>query len=681
MIEANKQAYVARLPVRRRDMPAFIAGLFAQGRYSGQHLQEETGTATATRLRHDPAYAGGSNEHRLLLKWRELDERHTMLAWRAEVIKGRFAGENAAHEANEVARILPSVVEQWMSAASARHILRDPVLGPGGRLEEPFEGILRDYSHCAGLNEVSELRRGVLPLGRYLDLPRLTSGEPTPPSLGPMLNLDLNAAYKGALVCAPPEAGKTEVILRWAVAAIEAGMSVLVIDVKGNMHRKLTARLVRRPKRLYRFSTNYREADSDRMNFLAGLDGKTAEGADAFGRLAAAILPREGFEKGEQSIYHANRLAWLTAVIGLVKLHEEYFRYASRINPDKWREHDMADVFDVLSNENKLYDIILDIARQEHARRITGDKPVEPGLQYWCDKLALLIGQAQFSERWSRLREDQPGLGLPERSPVAGGRPPNETYQNYTQNLRTALEMFDSRRRIYARISGDVEGPGRRFELEDLGQKKQVVIILEVPGRVGGEVDTLLSVAIARLEGFVSERFDEAAEKGQLQPLLLLLDETRRIRAFNPERYISFEREAQAGAVVVYQHLDQVVEEIGDERKIDNFLGVIGTQIYLGGLSGNTYKYFKNQFPNTPRQIYQVDVTPGPGGVVRNRRTTQEQVPLLEDIAVSQLPGGRFAALVYVRRAAADKPFLVDMNNRHFGSTTRLAPTTVPISV
>jgi hypothetical protein len=644
-------------------MPAFINSLFAQCRYAGLHMQEDTGTAVATRQKHDPAYAGGSNEYRLFLQWRELDDRQSMLAWRAEIIKGRFAGHNEAHEAREIARRLPDVVEQWFSASSARAIRADPVLGPGARLEHPFQGILRDYSRCATLQEVSQFKNGVLPLGKYIKLQPLTWGWPVRAELGPMLSLDLAAIYKGALICAPPGAGKTELILRWAVTAIDEGMSVLIVDVKGNMYKKLAEKLARRPKLFYRFSTNYSKADSDRMNFLAGLDGKTEEGRDAFARLAAAVLPREGFETGEQSTYYNNRLVWLTAVIGLVKLHEEYFEQASRLDSAKTREHDMSDVYEVLSDESRLCDLVFDIARREHDQRARGKNCAQPGLQYWFNKIALLVGQLQLREQWSQFRQLHASLGLPERPPVSGGRPPNETYQNYTQNLRTALEMFDPKRRIYARISGDLEGAGRRFQLEDLGRPEQVVVVLEVPGGPGGEVDTLLSMAIARLEGFVSERFEKAAE-GPLLALLLLLDETRRIRAFNPEHYISFEREAQAGAVVVYQHLDQLAKELGGEREIDTLLGVIGTQIYLGGLYGNNYKYFRNQFPEIPRQIQQIDVNPGPGAVVRNRRTVQERVAYLEDIAVSTLPGGRYAALVYVRGEA--DPFLVDMNNGHF---------------
>ena len=52
--------------------------------------------------------------------------------------------------------------------------------------------------------------------------------------------------FKGTLICAPPGAGKTELTLRWAVAAIRNGYSILIVDVKGGvLNRKLTERLAK----------------------------------------------------------------------------------------------------------------------------------------------------------------------------------------------------------------------------------------------------------------------------------------------------------------------------------------------------------------------------------------------------------------------------------------------------
>jgi hypothetical protein len=267
---------------------------------------------------------------------------------------------------------------------------------------------------------------------------------------------------------------------------------------------------------------------------------------------------------------------------------------------------------------------------------------------------------------WRQARAKYPEL--PEEPPISGGRRAMDTYEGLTQNLRTALALFDPKRGIYSRISGDTEGTGRRFSFEDLAQPKQVVIILEVPAKGGLNSDTLLSMAIARLEGFLDERFAEAADRGRLQPVLLLLDETRRMRGFDPERFISFEREAQAGLVVVYQNLTQIGEGSEGKHEVDKLLGVVGTQIYLRELRGKNYEYFKAQFPEVTRQTYYVDSTPAPGGVVHNRRVQQEKVPFLENIALAELPGGPYSALVYLRGHPADKPFLVDMENKHFAA-------------
>ena len=106
-------------------------------------------------------------------------------------------------------------------------------------------------------------------------------------------------------------------------------------------------------------------------------------------------------------------------------------------------------------------------------------------------------------------------------------------------------------------------GPGDIFTLEDLGSaEEQITIILSAREQDQEKASTILSLTIKRLQHLLFERVKYRDE--ELRPVLLLLDETRRIRAFDANKYITYAREAKAGCVVVYQSLDQ----IGDGQKI-----------------------------------------------------------------------------------------------------------------
>jgi len=92
--------------------------------------------------------------------------------------------------------------------------------------------------------------------------------------------------YNGTMICAPQNSGKTSLIVRWAQAANQAGYNVFLVDVKGNLWRKLEGRL---QKNIYYFSTDPRETHSDRINFLAGLSGRSAIGTERIQALAEAL--------------------------------------------------------------------------------------------------------------------------------------------------------------------------------------------------------------------------------------------------------------------------------------------------------------------------------------------------------------------------------------------------------
>ena len=198
----------------------------------------------------------------------------------------------------------------------------NPVLGPGETLEGLYSGNLRDYSGCATEDDVADLRRGTLPLGRYA-FGKTSKGV----RHGPSLYLSRYRAggrmeFNGTLICAPQNAGKTSMIIRWAEAANRDGYSIFLVNVKGNLKQKLTGRL---RGHVYYFSTDPL-AECDRINFLRGLTAVSPGDTEEIKAIATALLPSAGWtdKGGEDEYFYWNRVIWLAGLIHILKLREAY---------------------------------------------------------------------------------------------------------------------------------------------------------------------------------------------------------------------------------------------------------------------------------------------------------------------------------------------------------------------
>jgi hypothetical protein len=215
---------------------------------------------------------------------------------------------------NILTRTPDDLIRLFGGASAQKETPHDLLLGPGERLTGPFTGLLLDYSGCARVEDITDLTKGDLPLGRYA-----FGFKEYGISYGPDLFLSTFRTgqpmiYNGALICAPQNSGKTQLIMRWALAANRAGMNVLLVDVKGNLHRELANRLM---GDTYYFSTDPSVDDCDGVNFLAGLHGKDAENRMHIRQLVEALLPREGWEAGEQAYFYQNHTNWLTVLFPL----------------------------------------------------------------------------------------------------------------------------------------------------------------------------------------------------------------------------------------------------------------------------------------------------------------------------------------------------------------------------
>jgi TraM recognition site of TraD and TraG len=517
----------------------------------------------------------------------------------------------------------------------------NPVLGPGEPLQRPFTGNLRDYSGFARYEDLADLMAGDLPLGWHAFVPpepelaRKPKGET---HRGPLyLSRYRTGAlmiYNGALICAPQNSGKTELIRRWAAAANRAGYNVFIIDVKGNMREKLAqsgaaAGVVRF------FSTAPHVRNCDRVNFLSGLDGLTPHNSMRIRQLAEAVLPREGWEKGENAYFYQNHVNWLSGLIHIRLLHQQYCPQAypgGRAN--------LSHIYELASEEDALLRIIDEVQTKEAELVGIGKDILGPGLAYWFNEISLLIGREQRGQRNDR----------------------EYTFRTLTQGIVNALRPFSRFGTLYEKTGGEAGERaeyGPYFSLEELNAPKDssdppVTIILAARQQDLDDASTVVSIVVSKLQQFLFDRMGIA----NLRPVLLLLDETRRIKGFKANEYITFAREAQAGCVIVYQSLDQ----IGEAAQIAEILENVGTQIYLGSLVGNTAKAFIESLPSRYRPTYSAQASFGTDGVSKSVQVGQEQIKFVTSNELFRLPAGKWPALIYINDQPRRNPILVDLD-------------------
>lgn len=568
----------------------------------------------------------------------------------------------------EVREILRQEVDKLLGSPEPLTPL-DPVLAPGERLEGPFRGHLRDYSGCATRRQVRDLvAEGVpsFPLGRYTFRVRGRK------RIGKMLALgqDRSAApllHKGVLVCAPQNSGKTSLIVRWARSANRAGFNLFLVDVKGNLYDKLMKDPAYPPLKgqVYYFSTDPGVVDCHRLNFLSGFRQFTAEETEQIRQLVAALLPSDGWldRTDDPGFHYRNQAVWLTALIRILKLREHY-------DPSHFdngaRGADLSDLYDLVSDEQALNECIKRVAQAERRRRKASssrppavaspeDSVPQPGIDDWFREIALLLDADIFE----------------------GGQRTDARYsfRDYTQALVQALQPFSRDGTLYPKIrDGAPEG---RFQFEDLLRKgtpeEPVTFLLGAREQDLAKAETVLALTVKRLQQLLFERM-KGSRKDVDRPILLLLDETRRIRGFRANEYVTFAREARAGCVLVYQSLDQ----IGDEKKIAEMLENVGTQIYLGSLVGNTARTFVQLLPKRYRTTFTEQLSYLSTGVTKTYVRGTELVDYFGTGDLYRLPAGKWPALVYINDHPRRNPVLVDMNEKLFAYLRKPSPRQQP---
>ena len=504
--------------------------------------------------------------------------------------------------AREFEGILADVQRLKPRVETASAPVHDPIVAPGGTPPDEFTGTLRDYSRCAGLDDLDSLRAGEFPLGRYLwpsegarGSARLFLGAPGQDSE--------HLVFRNVCVTAPVGSGKTWSIFRpWAVAAARAGFSTLVFDPKGDLTPTLKATLLASGQRVVVLGTSP-EQESVAWNFLDEIE------IDEHGRLLSrravdalvdALLPVGEEKSSERNIFaHQLHRGWLSGFIQIA-------RYALG------EAADPAILYEMTRSEARLREL-LDLVRERWP---------EPVYM----RLYLEVNDLFDKFEWG--------------------------YTAQLRGLANALAPF-VHEPLRSRTSAGAAG--RRFRIRELDRRPTTLLLacslrdLEVGRRVA-------SIATALLLAHIYERRPPApGEPDRRIPMLLLLDETRLLNTKLTE-FLSVGRGFKAGVVTCYQELDQVRDE-AERREI---LANSNTLIALRGVSAGSRKMLEERLARATVQVR------NPGEADDARRTVstaRQEVAVLGDYEIRALPGPKHVAVVHIQdgTVAGSRPFLVDL--------------------
>ncbi len=651
MAVQNPQDSVVELfSVNSDTIRQLVPTIFDQAAYEKPpEIHDET-TGATTWAKPEKTYFESDSRVQAQIEWhrsrRSADE--TIVTFSVFDVVGLKRTPNR-QRALELAAVARDVVRDWIGRQPLRKADApppDPVIEPGGslektlggRLEQTFTGTLRDYSGCATKEDLTGLTSGDLPLGRY------AFGIGKSIALGPDLFLSKfnnggPMEYNGVLICAPQNSGKTTLVVRWARAATRAKkpFAVFIVDVKGTLRDKIGGKLA--GDKFY-FTTDPHDNTGHRINFLDGPKGLDAIDTDRIRQLATALLPSRGFVEsgGPEEYYYRNRVIWLTAFIHILKLSQYYC-------PDWYTDDkkqpcnvDLSDLYTLMEDEDILVGYYQTLKEQENLRRRKREFVPARGIEYWFQEIAIMM------------RPD------PERFPM-GQRVEKDTFRSYTIGMLSALEPFAPNGTLHARTRSFGSQP--QFDLEGVlgGERRPVTVIMAARQQDLDKAEAVLALSIKRLQWFLFDRMSQADAKDR--PVLLLLDETRRIRDFDAAEYVTFAREAKAACVIVYQSLDQ----IGRVEKIMELLENVGTQIYLGSLVGNTAKYFISVLPKRWRTTLSRQIVRSQNAETTTTSIGREQVDFFSTTDLYQLPAGPHAALVHINDQPRGKPFFVDITD------------------
>jgi hypothetical protein len=540
-----------------------------------------------------------------------------------------------------------SSFERWLVGELRSHAWRpppqrtpiNPVVLPGNAPPEKYDGQLYDYSQFATLQALTTLRTGTLPLGHYT----FGWGESAIhdenlyiPQIGTRPGEEL-----GVLLCAPQRAGKTHLLLRWTVAAARGKRTVVLIDVKGNLREKIEQALsdsgVSVPVQVFSTDPHSR---SDHMNLLWGIHADQIDAQEQLMAFAEAMLPERELGPQDKGVWHRIAVGFARGALQILKLLEYYELLETN------RPANLTDLYNLISRELELVNWIAVLRRHEEKLRSLG----RPLARYSVEDCIVLMAIALGRLNWT--------VSFPDGSTrdevfEDGERSPERTYMEYVLPLLTALDPFRPAGFMASRTTSTGDSREIRIDRVALGLQPGVVI-LSYRENDSGLSTAMLGLTTIRLIQMLDHRRNTPQEK--TGDIVLLLDETARIRGLDAPRFVSFVRENRIGYVLVYQSLAL----IGPKADIQTVLRNIGTWIFLSGLAGEDLAYFNENMPGreTVRRL-EGDQT-SPDGRTRSSTQQGREVPFLNAAAAERFPGGSYPAMI---RVSGWRPFFTDLAN------------------
>lgn len=217
------------------------------------------------------------------------------------------------------------------------------ILAPGDSAPRPDRMTdYWDYRGVARERDVRGLTKGQVRLGRYLH-PR---GRP-----GAELWLPASLLTQGCAVVGPPGSGKTEnTIIPWTMQLLEAGSSVVVIDVKGDLIDAL-APAARQLGRVWYWNAGD-VARSQSWNWLSGVtDVRDIEAA------AQSIIGRKN-PNDPQPYFYERDYRWLRALISVTSIA-------------RGRHAVPRDLYTLVADQDALHDVFANVpATRQHATEV-----------------------------------------------------------------------------------------------------------------------------------------------------------------------------------------------------------------------------------------------------------------------------------------------------------------------
>jgi hypothetical protein len=435
-----------------------------------------------------------SSKRKIQIAWRAhpTDTYQTYIEWAVINETRRVLDERAADTFGSILSRRALQIEQERRLRPTKI-----VVGPGERLEDSDVRKLKDldpnkffdHSGFATPDLTAGLRRGSLPLGRYLEFGKrsdvvnasaqLTAGEMLRVG-GPGLR-DLSIFVHGEA-----NAGKTTFAAHAIEAANSIGYQVVVIDADGTLIEACRDRLGGDVRMVSIAGT---------VGFLPRADVPLRDAERSIEQIVDILLAREDLRRADASAAQSGE--WLRGIVMLQRI--------SCTLPQGRPE--LEEILALLSNENQLVSMI-----QSVDKRVSGDRILRAQVEGLESQLSNLIAPNKLD--WGR-------------------RDANLPFAHLTSPMRRAIQPFLDR------------ATRPLTYLEMLNDRSQASILVQAPGHDRQVQATGMALLENRLTAVLAARSGVESRRA----MLIVVDGIERLGGFDPLRLVDLARGTNASCL------------------------------------------------------------------------------------------------------------------------------------